>query len=360
MTTLEQRYAILTAALPTVRPGTLRESIGAAWGMRASSVNNILNALRSRGYDLTAYDELAKLSRYVATTGRIGDPDPAFEKRHAVIMAAIPNAPPGQLTDTVRIALGYADRTTVNKLIRAMRDAGLDMSAWDAAAKRSRAESPGMKQAAARAVEARKAKAKAKAAAKPPEEKGLSASQAKRTAPRVVVDPDPIAPRVRTRDHLDQWLADMRSVVNEAAPLDRLMVIWDVPRRRVYDRIGNIRETGVDMTWWTPAPSRAFKPDARRPQPVTIPRLMAPVESPAYRPAVPWTLQGLALVVDVPVAKVCERAERMGFWPCPSTMVDARTARLILWTLGFTPATLTPSAGPGPGARPELAPRVAP
>jgi biotin operon repressor len=157
-TTLEQRYAILTATLPTVRPGTLRESIGAAWGMRASSVNNILNALRSAGYDLTAYDELAKLSRFVATTGRIGDPDPTFEKRHAVIMAAIPNAPPGQLTDTARVALGYADRTTVNKLIRAMRDAGLDMSAWDAAVRRSRAESPGMKQAAARAIEARKAR----------------------------------------------------------------------------------------------------------------------------------------------------------------------------------------------------------
>jgi biotin operon repressor len=340
MTTLEQRYAALTAALPTVRPGTLRESLSTAWGVTRGSVGHILLALRSAGYDLTAYDALAKLSLHVATKGRIGDPDPTFEKRYAVIMAAIPNAPPGQLTDTMRVVLGYADRTSVNKLIKAMRKAGLDMSVWDAAAKRSRADSPAMKQAAARAVEARKAKAKAKAT----EERGLSASQAKRTAPRVVVDPDPIAPRVRTRDHLDQWLADMRSVVNEAAPLDRLMMIWDVPRRRVYDRIGNIRETGVDMTWWSPAPSRAFKPDARRPQPVTIPRLMAPVESPAYRPAVPWTLQGLALVVDVPVAKVCERAERMGFWPHPSTMVDARTARLILWTLGFTPSAAPQAA----------------
>jgi hypothetical protein len=339
MTTLNERYAALTAALPTIRPGTLRESLSTAWGVTRGSVGHILLALRSAGYDLTAYDALAKLSLHVATKGRIGDPDPTFEKRYAVIMAAIPNAPAGQLTDTMRVVLGYADRTSVNKLIKAMRKAGLDMSVWDAAAKRSRADSPAMKQAAARAVEARKAKAKAK----PPEEKGLSASQAKRTASRVVVDPDPIAPRVRTRDHLDQWLADMRSVVNEAAPLDRLMMIWDVPRRRVYDRIGNIRETGVDMTWWTPAPSRAFKPDARRPQPVTIPRLMAPVESPAHRPAVPWTLQGLALVADVPVAKVCERAERMGFWPCPSTIVDARTARLILWTLGFTPATLAPA-----------------
>jgi hypothetical protein len=339
MTTLNERYAALTAALPAIRPGTLRESLSTAWGVTRGSVGHILLALRSAGYDLTAYDALAKLSLHVATKGRIGDPDPTFEKRYAVIMAAIPNAPPGQLTDTMRVVLGYADRTSVNKLIKAMRKAGLDMSVWDAAAKRSRADSPAMKQAAARAVEARKAKAKAKAT----EERGLSASQAKRTAPRVVVDLDPIAPRVRTRDHLDQWLSDMRSVVNEAAPLDRLMMIWDVPRRRVYDRIGNIRETGVDMTWWTPAPSRAFKPDARRPQPVTIPRLMAPVESPAYRPAVPWTLQGLALVADVPVAKVCERAERMGFWPCPSTMVDARAARLIMWTLGFTPATLTPA-----------------
>ncbi len=115
------------------------------------------------------------------------------------------------------------------------------------------------------------------------------------------------------------------------------MVLWGVDRRKVYDRITGIRETGVDMSWWTPAPSRGFKRQICRPQPVTIPRLMAPVESPAYRPAVPWTLQGLALVTDMPLDKVFERAERMGIEAYANTMVDARTARLIMWTLGFTP-----------------------
>lgn len=262
-----------------------------------------------------------------------------LEQKYAIIVATLPRVLPGQLIETMRVALGYADRASVNKLVKALRAAGYNMSAWDETAKRSHTDSPAVKQSIARALEAKKASAKAKAA-----ERGLSVSQASRIASRAIVERAPIAPRMLVRDHLEQWLSDMRSVASDRSPLDRLMVLWGVDRRKVYDRIASIRETGVDMSWWTPAPSRGFRKQACRPQPVTIPRLMAPVESPAYRPAVPWTLQGLALVTDMPLDKVFERAERMGIEAYANTMVDARTARLIMWTLGFTPLSAPQAA----------------
>lgn len=97
-----------------------------------------------------------------------------LEQRYAIIMATLPRVLPGQLSETMRVALDYADRASVNKLVRALRAAGYDLTAWEEMAKRGHSDSPAVKQAIARALEARKASAKAKAAS----ESALEASLA--------------------------------------------------------------------------------------------------------------------------------------------------------------------------------------
>ena len=284
---LEERYATLMATLPTIRPGKLRHSIAAAWDVSTTQVGYTVNRLRSEGYDLTAYDTLAACAHY--STRAVSEPDRDYKKRYALIMAALPNVPPGKLSDTIQETLGYTDRSALNKLVRAMRSAGLDMTAWDVAAKKSRTESPSLRAA-------------------------LDAGRTKRNAPAPTQTPDHVqARRVK-------WLADMRAVVDEPAAIELLCERWGCSRDVVNGRAEMLRNAGHDLTWWRPsrgfgikkAPVQALKVD-----PLPLPTVEAPKREKRqiWAAEVPYTMQSVADIVGMPVMAVrfAARAHGIGF-----------------------------------------------
>jgi hypothetical protein len=240
---------------------------------------------------------------------------------YAKLQDLLPSVAPGTLTQRIREAFGFSDASSARKMVLRLRQAGYDMTAYDAAAA-AKYQAPAMLEAIAKARNCRKAVV-------------LSAARAKSTAP-----PRPAQKGQRTTavESAAAWERDMRLVANEPGAVNTLCVLWDVHRTAAYSRIAAVRETGIDMSWWQPAPSRAFRPDPPKPpQPVEIPRLFQAL-APGANPAVPWSLVGISNALDVPVSRVCERAERMGIAAHQgAAMVDAREARLIMWTFGFVP-----------------------
>lgn len=117
-----------------------------------------------------------------------------------------------------------------------------------------------------------------------------------------------------------KWLADMRAVADDPAPVEQLCERWGCSRDIVNGRVGVLRNAGHDLTWWRP--SRGFtveKPPVKAEQarPLPLPVVTAPKHQKRqiWAAEVPYTMQSIADIVGMPVMAVrfAARAHGIGF-----------------------------------------------
>jgi hypothetical protein len=254
---LGERYAIMTATLPAIESGKLRQSMAAAWNVGDSRVGHIVIQLRAAGYDMNAWDR-----------------------------AAWPSTPEG-------------------RNLRRMQK----------------------KQAAAKATEPAPVAGPAPPAAPAP------------TPARVAAPiPEPAPDHVQTRRA--KWLADMRAVADDPAPVELLCERWGCSRDVVNGRVGVLRNAGHDLTWWRP--SRGFNAEkppvkAEQARPLPLPVVTAPKRQKRqiWAAEVPYTMQSIAEILGLPLIAVrfAARSHGIGF---DQWCLAPDVAVALLAALGFT------------------------
>ena len=150
--------------------------------------------------------------------------------------------------------------------------------------------------------------------------------------------PEPAPDHVQTRRA--KWLADMRAVADDPAPVELLCERWGCSRDIVNGRVGVLRNAGHDLTWWRP--SRGFnveKPPVKAEQarPLPLPVVNAPrhQKRQIWAAEVPYTMQSVAEIVGLPLIAVrfAARSRGIGFdvWCLAPDVAVA-----LLAALGFT------------------------
>jgi|GEM_PF-6246658 len=239
-------------------------------------------------------------------------------ERYAILTATLPAIDPGNLRRRMAAAWNVSD-SRVGHIVIQLRAAGYDMSAWDRAAWPSTPEGRNERR-----------MQNKQAAPAPP-------SPARVAAPAPA--PAPAAPdHVQTRRA--KWLADMRAVADDPAPVEQLCERWRCSRDIVHGRVGVLRNAGHDLTWWRP--SRGFdlekppvKAEQARPLPLPVVNVPKHQKRQIWAAEVPYTMQSVAEIVGLPLIAVrfVARAHGIGFdrW-CLAPDV----ALGLLAALGFT------------------------
>ena len=224
-------------------------------------------------------------------------------ERYAILTATLPAIDSGNLRRRMAAAWNVGD-SRVGHIAIQLRAAGYDMSAWDRAAWPSTPEGRNQRR-----------MQKKQAAAAPPAPDHVQTRRAK-------------------------WLADMRAVADDPAPVEQLCERWGCSRDIVNGRVGVLRNAGHDLTWWRP--SRGFtveKPPAKAEQarPLPLPVVTAPrrQKRQIWAAEVPYTMQSVAEIVGLPLIAVrfAARAHGIGFdrWCLAPDVAVA-----LLAALGFT------------------------
>ena len=247
-------------------------------------------------------------------------------ERYAILTATLPAIESGNLRRRMAAAWNVGD-SRVGHIVIQLRAAGYDMSAWDKAAWPSTPE--GRNQ---RRVQ------KKQAAAKAPEPAPAAPAPVARVAAPAPPAPEPAPDHVQIRRA--KWLADMRAVADDPAPVELLCERWGCSRDIVNGRVGVLRNAGHDLTWWRP--SRGFnaeKPPAKAEQarPLPLPVVNAPrhQKRQIWVAEVPYTMQSVAEIVGLPLIAVrfAARSHGIGFdrWCLAPDVAVA-----LLAALGFT------------------------
>jgi hypothetical protein len=306
-----EKYDLLMHAARTAPKGKLLQTAAALLGTSSeNTVRTFIRRLESRGYNLAEWHAAGK------AVNAPGDKD---DEQYALLMQAAQTAKPGHLIRIAQELTGLSEGGLQAARLR-MESRGYDFSAWHHAAaqglnaSRQRQHAPAVR------------------AVKPP--------VAKPPAPAPA--PAPAAPATLP-DHVEarraKWLADMRAVADEPAPVEQLCERWGCSRDIVNGRAGVLRNAGHDLTWWRPSRSLAVeKPPVKAEQVRTFPSPVAPAPKRQKRQIwaaeVPYTMQSIAEIVGMPVMAVrfAARAHGIGFnvWCLPPDVAIA-----LLAALGF-------------------------
>jgi hypothetical protein len=307
-----EKYDLLMQAARTAPKGKLLQTAAALLGTSSeNTVRTFIRRLESRGYNLAEWHAAGK------AVNAPGDKD---EGQYAQLMQAAQTAKPGHLIRIAQELTGLSEGGLQAARLR-MESRGYDFSAWHHAAaqglnaSRQRQHAPAVR------------------AVKPPVVK-----------PPVAKAPAPAPPAPATLpDHVEtrraKWLADMRAVADDPAPVELLCERWGCSRDIVNGRAGVLRNAGHDLTWWRP--SRGFaieKPPVKAEQVRTFPSPVAPAPKRQKRQIwaaeVPYTMQSIAEIVGMPLIAVrfAARAHGIGFdrWCLPPDVALA-----LLAALGF-------------------------
>lgn len=215
------------------------------------------------------------------------------DEKYTLLMQAAQTAMPGKLTRTAMELLGTHSEGTVGCIVRRLKRAGYDMADWEAAGRAGQA----------------------------------MGSRMHRPRPVAEVPEYVIARR-------EEWLADMRVTTRTPGAVERLADKWGCDRATVYNRIAALRALGHDLSWWRPSARSATPP---QPEPVVeVPRVFVPLDSTNHRPAVPWTMQAVADIADVPLIKARFVARGLGI-PFDTVLLNRPEALDLLSALGFVP-----------------------
>lgn len=240
-------------------------------------------------------------------------------ERYAILTATLPAIGSGKLRQSMAVAWNVCD-SRVGHIVIQLRAAGYDMSAWDAAAWPSTPEGRNQR------------RMQKKQAAPAP----VAAPAPARVAAPVAPEPAPDHVQIRRA----KWIADMRAVADDPAPVELLCERWGCSRDIVNGRVGVLRNAGHDLTWWRP--SRGFaveKPLVKAEQVRLLPLPVAAARKPEKRQIwaaeVPYTMQGIADIVGMHVLAVrfAARAHGIGF---DQWCLAPDVAAALLAALGFT------------------------
>lgn len=250
-------------------------------------------------------------------------------ERYAILTATLPAIGSGKLRQSMAAAWNVGD-SRVGHIVIQLRAAGYDMSAWDAAAWPSTPEGRNQKR-----LQKKQAAAAAPALAPVAAPAPVAPAPARVAAP---VAPEPAPDHVQIRRA--KWIADMRAVADDPAPVELLCERWGCSRDVVNGRVGVLRNAGHDLTWWHP--SRGFsveKPLVKAEQvrllPLPVAAARKPEKTPLWKPEVPYTMQGIADIVGMHVLAVrfAARAHGIGF---DQWCLAPDVAVALLAALGFT------------------------
>lgn len=124
----------------------------------------------------------------------------------------------------------------------------------------------------------------------------------------------------------DQWYADLREVSGRLGAIGLLCERWNLQPSTASARIYSLRKAGYDIDWWDPGQTRAIKPyeeplneliQASKVEPLPLPVVEAskPQKRQIWAAEVPYTMQGIADIVGMPVMAVrfAARAHGIGF-----------------------------------------------
>ena len=304
-----EKYALLLQAARTAPKGKLLQTAAALLGTSSeNTVRTFIRRLESRGYNLVEWHAAGK------AVNAPGDKD---DEQYALLMQAAQTAKPGHLIRIAQELTGLSEGGLQAARLR-MESRGYDFSAWHFAAAQ-----------------------------------GLNASRQRQHAPPVRTVKPPVAkapapapataPTAPAPDHVEtrraKWLADMRAVADEPAPVELLCERWGCSRDVVNGRAGVLRNAGHDLTWWRPSRGLAIeKPPVKAEQVRTLSSPVAPAPKRQKRQIwaaeVPYTMQSIAEIVGIPVMAVrfAARAHGIGFdrWCLPPDVALA-----LLAALGF-------------------------
>ena len=237
-----------------------------------------------------------------------------LEERYATMMATLPAIGLGKLRHSMAVAWNVCD-SRVGHIVIQLRAAGYDMSAWDRAAWPSTPEGRNQRRM----------------------QKKQAAAKATEPAPVAAPAPDPAPDHVQTRRA--KWLADMRAVADDPAPVELLCERWGCSRDIVNGRVGVLRNAGHDLTWWRP--SRGFNAEkppvkAEQARPLPLPVVNAPKRQKRqiWAAEVPYTMQSVAEIVGLPLIAVrfAARSHGIGF---DQWCLAPDVALALLAALGF-------------------------
>jgi hypothetical protein len=308
-----EKYDLLMQAARTAPKGKLLQTAAALLGAPGeNTVRTFIRRLEARGYNFAEWHAAGK------AVNAPGDKD---DEQYAQLMQAAQTAKPGHLIRIAQELTGLSEGGLQAARLR-MESRGYDFSAWHFAAaqglnaSRQRQHAPAVR------------------AVKPP--------VAKPPAPAPAPAPAPPAPATLP-DHVEarraKWLADMRAVADDPAPVELLCERWGCSRDVVNGRAGVLRNAGHDLTWWRPSRSLAIeKPPVKAEQVRTLSSPVAPAPKREKRQIwaaeVPYTMQSIADIVGMPVMAVrfAARAHGIGFdrWCLPPDVAIA-----LLAALGF-------------------------
>jgi hypothetical protein len=300
-----EKYDLLMQAARTAPKGKLLQTAAALLGTSSeNTVRTFIRRLESRGYNLAEWHAAGK------AVNAPGDKD---DEQYAQLMQAAQTAKPGHLIRIAQELTGLSEGGLQAARLR-MESRGYDFSAWHHAAAQ-----------------------------------GLNASRQRQHAPPVRAVKPPVAkapapaPTAPAPDHVEtrraKWLADMRAVADDPAPVEQLCERWGCSRDIVNGRAGVLRNAGHDLTWWRPSRSLAIeKPPVKAEQVRTLSSPVAPAPKRQKRQIwaaeVPYTMQSIAEIVGMPVMAVrfAARAHGIGFdrWCLPPDVAIA-----LLAALGF-------------------------
>jgi hypothetical protein len=284
-----EKYDLLMQAARTAPKGKLLQTAAALLGAPGeNTVRTFIRRLEARGYNFAEWHAAGK------AVNAPGDKD---DEQYAQLMQAAQTAKPGHLIRIAQELTGLSEGGLQAARLR-MESRGYDFSAWHFVAAQ-----------------------------------GLNASRQRQHAPPVRTVKPPVAkapaptapaPTAPAPDHVEtrraKWLADMRAVADDPAPVELLCERWGCSRDVVNGRAGVLRNAGHDLTWWRP--SRGFaieKPPVKAEQVRTFPSPVAPAPKREKRQIwaaeVPYTMQSIAEIVGMPVMAVqfAARAHGIGF-----------------------------------------------
>jgi hypothetical protein len=310
-----EKYELLMQAARTAPKGKLLQTAAALLGAPGeNTVRTFIRRLEARGYNFAEWHAAGK------AVNAPGDKD---EEQYAQLMQAAQTAKPGHLIRIAQELTGLSEGGLQAARLR-MESRGYDFSAWHFAAaqglnaSRQRQHAPPVR------------------AVKPPV---VKPPVAKAPAPALAPAPAPATLPDHVETRRAKWLADMRAVADDPAPVELLCERWGCSRDIVNGRAGVLRNAGHDLTWWRPSRSLAVeKPPVKAEQ---VRTLSSPVASAPKRQKrqiwaaeVPYTMQSVADIVGMPVMAVrfAARAHGIGFdrWCLPPDVALA-----LLAALGF-------------------------
>lgn len=304
-----EKYELLLQAARTAPKGKLMQTAMHLLGAPGeNTIRTFIRRLEARSYNLAEWHAAGKAS--VA-------PGERDDEQYAQMMQAAQTAKPGQLGRVAQELTGLSEGGLRAARLR-LESRGYDFTEWHAIA--------------AQGLIAGRQRSGPRPAPTPAP---VAPAPARVAAP---VTPEPAPDHVQTRRA--KWIADMRAVADDPAPVELLCERWGCSRDVVNGRVGVLRNAGHDLTWWHP--SRGFsveKPLVKAEQVRLLALPVAAARKPEKRQIwaadVPYTMQGIADIVGMHVLAVRFTARSLGIG-FDQWCLAPDVAVALLAALGFT------------------------